>query len=103
MHVLRRTLVFERIRCAVCGDQAVSDLSYIHDETDETRRLHVCAGCHAAFPTIFAGEELNFCADVEQIVMTGLELFYQNAVEGKGSLRINISATRRRWHETHGR
>lgn len=75
--------VFERIRCAVCGDQAVSDLSYIHDETDETRRLHVCAGCHAAFPTIFAGEELNFCADVEQIVMTGLELFYQNAVEGK--------------------
>ena len=56
--------VFERIRCAVCGDQAVSDLSYIHDETDETRRLHVCAGCHAAFPTIFAGEELNFCADV---------------------------------------
>lgn len=75
--------VFERIRCAVCGDQAVSDLSYIHDETDETRRLHVCAGCHAAFPTIFAGEELNFCADVEQIVMTGLELFYQNSVESK--------------------
>lgn len=74
--------VFERIRCAVCGDQAVSDLSYIHDENDETRRLHVCAACHAAFPTIFAGEELNFCADVEQIVMTGLELFYRNAVEG---------------------
>ncbi len=77
--------VFERIRCAVCGDQAVSDLSYIHDENDETRRLHVCAACHAAFPTIFAGEELNFCADVEQIVMTGLELFYRNAVEGDRS------------------
>ena len=78
MHVLRRTLglrahPLRRLRRS----------GHIHDETDETRRLHVCAGCHAAFPTIFAGEELNFCADVEQIVMTGLELFYQNAVEGK--------------------
>ena len=81
MHVLRRTLglrahPLRRLRRS-------GRVSYIHDETDETRRLHVCAGCHAAFPTIFAGEELNFCADVEQIVMTGLELFYQNAVEGK--------------------
>lgn len=74
--------VFERIRCAACGGQAVSDMSYIHDEADETRRLHVCTACHAAFPTVFAGEELNFCADVEQIIMTGLELFYQNSVEG---------------------
>lgn len=75
--------VFERIRCAHCGDQAVSDLSYVHDEADEAHRLHVCAGCHTAFPTVFAGEEMNFCADIEQIVMTGLELFYENAVKGE--------------------
>lgn len=75
--------LFERIRCAHCGDQAVSDLSYVHDESDETRRLHVCSGCHTAFPTVFAGEELQFCADIEQIVMTGLELFYENAVRGE--------------------
>ena len=77
--------LFERIRCAHCGDQAVSDLSYVHDEDDETHRLHVCTSCHTAFPTVFAGESLNFCADIEQIVMTGLELFYENAVKGEAS------------------
>lgn len=77
--------VFERIRCAHCGDQAVSDLSYVHDEADEAHRLHVCTSCHTAFPTVFAGEEMNFCADIEQIVMTGLELFYENAVKGEAS------------------
>lgn len=74
---------FERIRCAVCGDEAVSDLSYVHDEKDESHRLHVCKSCGAAMPTVFAGEELNFNADVEGIVMSGLENFYEEEKAGK--------------------
>ncbi len=68
---------FERIRCAVCGDEAVSDLSYVHDEADEAHRLHVCRSCGAAMPTVFAGEELNFNPDVEGIEMSALEAFYE--------------------------
>ncbi|MDO5531831.1 formate dehydrogenase accessory protein FdhE [Sutterella sp.] len=72
---------FERIRCARCGDQTVSNLSYISDETDDNHRLHICAACHAAMPTLFApGDELTFNPDVEGIVLTGLEEAYDEAV-----------------------
>lgn len=67
---------FERIRCATCGDEATSDLTYVHDERDQAHRLHVCKGCGAAMPTVFAGEELQFNPDIEQIVMSGLESFW---------------------------
>lgn len=75
--------IFERIRCAHCGNMAVSDFQYLHDEADDTHRLHVCKACGTATPTVFAGEELNFNPDVEQIVMTGLELFYDETLEEK--------------------
>ena len=72
---------FERIRCARCGDEAMSDLSYVSDEADDTHRLHICTNCHAAMPTLFAGgDELTFNPDVEGIVLTGLEEAYENAV-----------------------
>ena len=32
---------FERIRCAVCGDEATSELQYVHLEGDDKHRLHV--------------------------------------------------------------
>ena len=75
--------IFERIRCTHSGNTAVSDFQYLHDEEDDTHRLHVCKACGTATPTVFAGEELNFNADVEQIVMTGLELYYDETLEEK--------------------
>ena len=74
--------LFERIRCAHCGDQAVSDLSYVHDEADDTHRLHVCKACGEAFPTVFAKDEMRFNADVEQIAMSGLQMFYHSTLNG---------------------
>lgn len=72
---------FERIRCARCGDAVMSELSYVSDAQDDTHRLHVCASCHAAMPTLFAaGDELTFNADVEAIVLTGLEEAYGQAL-----------------------
>lgn len=71
--------LFERIRCAQCGTMAVSDLSYEHEENDASHRLHVCSACHEAMPTVFAGDEMSFNPDVEQIVMTGLECAYEAA------------------------
>lgn len=68
---------FERIRCAICGDEAVSDLHYVHDEGDEVHRLHACKGCGHAMPTVFAGEEMGFNADVEVIVMSDLLSYYE--------------------------
>ena len=57
---------FERIRCAACGTSAVSDLSYVHDEADPARRLHVCKACGAATPTFFAsGDAESFSPEVE--------------------------------------
>lgn len=74
---------FERIRCAVCGDEAVSDLKYVHEETDDKHRLHVCSQCSSAFPTLFsAGDELTFNPDVESIVLSGLYSAYE-ASHGK--------------------
>lgn len=67
---------FERIRCAVCGDDAVSDLEYVHDEQDQAHRLHVCKGCSSAMPTVFTAETLGFNADIESIVMSDLEAFF---------------------------
>ena len=67
---------FDRIRCAVCGDQAVSDLSYVHDSGDESRRLHVCKSCHAAFPTVFVNDLENFDQDVDGIAISGLAAYY---------------------------
>lgn len=67
---------FERIRCAVCGDEAVSDLTYVHDDKDDKHRLHVCKACQSAMPTVFAGDEMRFCPDVESIVMSSLEEFF---------------------------
>ncbi len=69
--------LFERIRCAHCGNEVVSDFQYLHDEEDDSHRLHVCKACGEATPTVFAPDELGFNADIEQIVMTGLELFYE--------------------------
>lgn len=77
--------LFERIRCMYCGDQIVSDLSYVHDEGDDKHRLHICKSCGDAGPTVFAGEELNFNPDVEQLVMTGLELQYYQSLADKAN------------------
>lgn len=75
---------FERIRCAICGDSAVSDLTYIHDENDLNHRLHVCTGCHQVMPTFFAqGDENTYDPDIEGLVLTGLEQFYTDTVTGQ--------------------
>lgn len=68
--------LFERIRCAHCGTQVVSDLSYVHDEADQEHRLHLCRHCGSAFPTVFAKDSERFSPEVEEIVMSGLEAFY---------------------------
>lgn len=71
---------FERIRCAACGTSAVSDLSYVHDEADPARRLHVCKACGAATPTFFAsGDAESFSPDVERLRLTGLEAAYEES------------------------
>lgn len=71
---------FERIRCAACGTSAVSDLSYVHDEADPARRLHVCKACGAATPTFFAsGDAESFSAEVERLRLTGLEAAYEES------------------------
>lgn len=71
---------FERIRCAACGTSAVSDLSYVHDEADPARRLHVCKACGAATPTFFAsGDAESFSPEVERLRMTGLEAAYEES------------------------
>lgn len=71
---------FERIRCAACGTSAVSDLSYVHDEADPARRLHVCKACGAATPTFFASGDLDtFSPEVERLRMTGLEAAYEES------------------------
>lgn len=64
---------YERMRCVSCGEMAVSDLHYEHDQADEAHRLHVCNSCKEAFPTVFAVSDEAFSPDVEVIVMTGLE------------------------------
>ncbi len=71
---------FERIRCAACGTSAVSDLSYVHDEADPARRLHVCKACGAATPTFFAsGDAESFSPEVERLRLTGLEAAYEES------------------------
>ena len=71
---------FERIRCAACGTSAVSDLSYVHDEADPARRLHVCKACGAATPTFFAsGDAESFSLEVERLRLTGLEAAYEES------------------------
>lgn len=67
---------FERIRCAVCGDQAVSDLTYVHDANDESRRLHICKNCKAAFPTVFVGDAEQFDPEIDGIAIAGLADYY---------------------------
>ena len=69
---------YERMRCVSCGEMAVSDLHYEHDQSDEDHRLHVCNACKDAFPTVFAVSDEAFSPDVEVIVMTGLEEAYAN-------------------------
>ncbi len=68
---------FERIRCAVCGDEAVSDLEYVHEADDEKHRLHVCKSCKQVMPTVFAGDAVGFSPDVESIVMSPLQAYYE--------------------------
>ncbi len=64
---------FERIRCAACGTDKVSDLYYAHDEKDPSGRVHVCLACRAAVPTLFAaGEEFTFSPDIESWGLRGL-------------------------------
>ena len=71
---------FERIRCAACGTSAVSDLSYVHDEADPARRLHVCKACGAATPTFFAsGDAESFSPEVERLRLTALEAAYEES------------------------
>ena len=71
---------FERIRCAACGTSAVSDLSYVHDEADPARRLHVCKACGAATPTFFAsGDAESFSPEVERLRLAGLEAAYEES------------------------
>lgn len=71
---------FQRIRCAACGTSAVSDLSYVHDEADPARRLHVCKACGAATPTFFAsGDAESFSPEVERLRLTGLEAAYEES------------------------
>lgn len=71
---------FERIRCVACGTSAVSDLSYVHDEADPARRLHVCKACGAATPTFFAsGDAESFSPEVERLRLTGLEAAYEES------------------------
>ena len=71
---------FERIRCAACGTSAVSDLSYVHDEADPARRLHVCKACGATTPTFFAsGDAESFSPEVERLRLTGLEAAYEES------------------------
>lgn len=71
---------FERIRCAACGTSAVSDLSYVHDEADPARRLHLCKACGAATPTFFAsGDAESFSPEVERLRLTGLEAAYEES------------------------
>ncbi len=72
---------FERIRCAICGDEAVSDLEYVHEENDDKHRLHVCKGCGQTMPTVFAGEALGFSPDIEAIVMSRLEAYFDETHE----------------------
>lgn len=73
--------LYERIRCVRCGNDVVSELTYISDEADDMHRMHVCSKCGGAMPTLFAmGDELTFSADIEAIVLTGLEEAYDAAV-----------------------
>lgn len=68
---------FERIRCAHCGEMAVSDLGYVQDERSPEHRLHVCKACGAATPTYFAkGDAMTYNPEVESIVLTSLERAY---------------------------
>lgn len=68
---------FERIRCAHCGEMAVSDLSYVQDERSPEHRLHLCKSCGAATPTYFAkGDAMTYNPEVESIVLTSLERAY---------------------------
>ena len=81
------TWKFERIRCAVCGDEAVSDLKYVHDEADPAHRLHVCAGCGAAMPTVFlSGEDEAAAApDIEYLVAEALADAYLSEAPRSGN------------------
>lgn len=77
---------FERIRCVRCGNETVSELTYISDEADDSHRMHVCSACGGAMPTLFAlGDELTFTPDVEAVVFTGLEEAYE-AAKAEGTL-----------------
>ena len=67
---------FERIRCAVCGESATSELSYVHDEADTAHRLHTCGHCGSAFPTAFQNNISAFSPDIESLIMLGLEAAY---------------------------
>lgn len=54
---------FERIRCAVCGDEATSELQYVHLEGDDKHRLHVCSACESSVATVFGAESEDFDPD----------------------------------------
>lgn len=56
---------FERIRCAICGTDATSDLQYVHLQGDDKHRLHVCSACGGAVPTVFGAESDEFDPDFE--------------------------------------
>ena len=69
---------FERIRCAVCGTEATSDLEYVHMHGDDKHRLHVCKACGSATPTIFGSEVDDFDPDLEAWRCAELMAVYQD-------------------------
>ena len=55
----------------------MSDLTYVHNDKDDTRRLHVCRHCRAAFPTIFVADAEQFDPDIDGIAVSGLAEWYE--------------------------
>ncbi len=76
---------FERIRCAVCGTEAASDLEYVHLHEDEKHRLHVCKACGSSVPTVFGSELDDFDPDIETWRCGELIVAYQDQQEKKAA------------------
>lgn len=72
---------FERIRCAMCGTEAVSDLQYVHSHDDDKHRLHVCSSCGEAVPTVFGAESDDFDPDFELWRSAELMQAYQQQLQ----------------------
>ena len=49
----------------MCGDEATSELQYVHLEGDDKHRLHVCSACESSVATVFGAESEDFDPDFE--------------------------------------